>query len=153
MGDEVPSHPRQDGSEDRPQLAGSSAPATAKARRDSDLGGEIAEMVKAVRDEAAASRKDPNRRFKVREGHRLWQDAAGSLYRFRCESTLPIPPGSPVTFHRQNAADVFGELVGQEDFEVTVFVRRILESVNRELRIRMPEICTPYELMEDEDDS
>jgi hypothetical protein len=32
-------------------------------------------------------------------------------------------------------------------------VRRILESVNRELRIRMPEICTPYELMEDEDDS
>lgn len=32
-------------------------------------------------------------------------------------------------------------------------VRRILESVNRELRIRMPDICTPYELMEDEDDS
>ena len=32
-------------------------------------------------------------------------------------------------------------------------VRRILESVNRELRIRMPEICTPHELMEDEDDS
>lgn len=32
-------------------------------------------------------------------------------------------------------------------------VRRVLESVNRELRIRMLEICTPYELMEDEDDS
>lgn len=32
-------------------------------------------------------------------------------------------------------------------------VRRILESVNRELRIRMPEICTPHELMEDEVDA
>ena len=32
-------------------------------------------------------------------------------------------------------------------------VRRILESVNRELRIRMAEICTPYELIEDEDDA
>ena len=32
-------------------------------------------------------------------------------------------------------------------------VRRILADVNRELGIRMPEICNPYEVLEDGDDS
>lgn len=95
--------------------------------RESDLGKVVAEMAKAVRDEAAAGRRDPNRRFKVRDGSRLWQDAAGALFRFFCESSLPIPPGSPVALHRANRPDVPGELVGQEDFEVTIFLAAFSE--------------------------
>lgn len=110
---------------------GPAEPETAKGPllSETPLGGPVAEMVTALKEEIAACRRDPNRAVPVFDGEPLSTDAEGTLFRFRCDSEITVPVDSPVEVLRTGKDPISGELVAVDDFEVLVVLHEPTEEL------------------------
>ena len=84
--------------------------------------GPFAEIIEAIDDEIEAVARGAGGSIDVSEGRRLHRGIDGSLYTFRSELDMPLPPETPITLHASGSR-YRGMLVAVDDFDVLAYLR------------------------------